>query len=97
MLDKNLHHFLEKSRCVAFLLYFRQHQGKMVRTHSRQEVDVLDVKGQPLGHLFQERVARRLPEAVVDIPEPLEIDQEQGQLVAAADRAAHVLRHSLEQ
>ena len=68
----------------------------MVRAHPRQQVGVPRVARQPLRHLPQQRVAGRPAEAVVDVLEPLQIDQEQGKLVPAAGGAAHVLRHPLE-
>ena len=88
MVHKRFHPFLEKPRHVASLLYFRQHRGKMVRTHSRQQAGVPCDALQPLGHLPQQRVATRLPEAVVDVLEALQIDQGHGKLVPAAGGAA---------
>ena len=68
----------------------------MVRTHSRQQAGVPHVTRQPLRHLLQERVAGRPTEAVVDVLEPLQIEQVQGKLVPAADSAARILRQPLE-
>src|ERR1019366_8161211 len=96
MVQKSLHPFLDKQRHVASLLYFRHHHGKMVRIQSRQQVGVPRLTRQPLRDLPQEIVSCRLPEAVVDVLEPLQIEQEYGKLVPTADSAAYVLRPPIE-
>ncbi len=97
MVQKSIHRFLEKPRHVAILPYFRQYQRQNGPHPIRaSRLASPDVARQPLRHLPQERVAGRPAEAVVDVLEPLQIDQEHGKLVPAAGGAAHVLRHPLE-
>jgi len=51
---------------------------------------------QPLANLLQERVAGRSAEAVVDVLEPVQIDEQYGDLVSAAGLAAQVLSDTFE-
>ena len=96
MVQKSRNRFLEQPGHVGFVPQFRQHYGKLVRTHSRQQVGIPHVARQPLRHLPQEFVAGRPAEAVVDFLEPLQIDQEHGKLVPATDSAALELLEPLE-
>lgn len=50
---------------------------------------------QPFRHLDEQRIARGLPQAVVDVPEALQVDQEYRQPVAGRRGALHVLRQPL--
>src|SRR4030088_1432142 len=96
MIHQIFNRCLEMPRRVAFILYFGEHDGKMIRAYSRHQVGIPYVSRQPLGHLPQQRVAGGLAEAVVDVLEPFQIDQEQCKLMTVADSAAHVLRNTLE-
>jgi hypothetical protein len=85
MLRESFHRLLKKPSHVAILFHIRQHHRKPVRTHSRQQVGIPHIARQPPCHLPQKRVAGRPAEAVIDILEPFQIDQEQDELVLAAD------------
>ncbi|MEA3221081.1 MAG: hypothetical protein OZX49_02200 [Immundisolibacter sp.] len=96
MRQKALNRMLQKPRRVALGLYLRQYHGEMVGTYPRQQVGIAGDAGHPLRHLFQKRVAGRLAEAVVDVLESLQIEQEHRQHVLSADGAANVLPQALQ-
>ena len=54
---------------------------------------------QPLGHRAQQRVADRMAEHVVDALEAVEIEEHDGELVAAAQRLLHLVleQHAVRQ
>jgi hypothetical protein len=49
-----------------------------------------------MRHLLQDRIARGSAHAVVDVPEPLQIDDDQGQAAVAVARRADAARQAIE-
>src|SRR6185295_10364807 len=76
---------------VADLLDIHQHDGKLVRTHSRHQACVARAVLKQRCDLLQKRVASRLAERIVDIFESLEIEQVDGNLTSRAGGNAHAL------
>src|SRR4030095_2550534 len=67
-------HLVQDSRQAVPILQLREHHGEMMGADARCQAGVPQVAGQPLRHLPQQLVTGRLPEAVVDVLESLEVD-----------------------
>ena len=68
----------------------------MIRAQSGDQIGVAPVLRQPLGHLFQKRVPGWTAKTVVNVLEPVQIDQHYGDLVPTVNLAAHILSDTLE-
>ncbi|OIQ63765.1 hypothetical protein GALL_546930 [mine drainage metagenome] len=97
MFQKGIHPSILQMGQITARPYNRHHQRKMVDSNAGQQVCIArHVLRQLLRDLAQQIVAGGAAQTVVDILETLQIDQKQGELMPAADRATHVLRHPLQ-
>lgn len=61
---------------------------KLVATETRQELSVLRYRLQPTGHHFETMISRGVTMHVIDVLEPVQVHQKQGEwLRAPKDRA----------
>jgi hypothetical protein len=81
MTDESLNSLFEQARDAAFLDSPGQDDSELVRADPCQEIRGAYIARQPVRHLSQEFVAGLPAEAVVDVPEPVQIDEEQRQPV----------------
>src|SRR6266700_5339233 len=73
------------------------HHREVIGTHARHAVRVLGQLQQPPGHLLEERVAYLSTERIVDGFEPLDVDDDERELLLLAARRAYVLRQPFEE
>ena len=76
---------------LAAILDLGQDDLKLVAAQPADLLLVADDRNEPLGHLLENRVARRMAERVVDLLEAVEIDQQQGARQLARIAAGHLL------
>src|SRR5918995_6687479 len=69
----------------------RQHERELVPAEPRERVVLAHRAAQPRPDLAQHLVARVMAQGVVELLEPVEVDEQQGQLVAPLDRGLQPL------
>ena len=75
----------------------RLHDGELVAAHARDGVGLADAGSQPRRHHLQQLVAGGMAQRIVDVLEEIEIEQMDGNDVAALDAGQRVLQPLVEQ
>src|SRR2546425_7732054 len=73
------------------------HHREVIGTHARHAAWILGQLQQPPGHLVEERVAYLSTKRIVDGFEPLDVDDDERELLLLAARRAYVLRQPFEE
>ena len=89
--DRRLHHLhdlLGHAQHVVVLDDVAQHDGELVARIARHRVGGADAAAQALGDGAQHLIAGGMAVGVVDGLEPVQVDEQQGEALAVADRLA---------
>src|SRR6185436_703487 len=70
---------------------YRSDDRELIAADSRQGARVVDDAGQASGHRLQQLVASAMSERIVDVLEPVEIDEEQGHDIGGAARVCELM------
>ena len=76
---------------IRLLCRGAKHQHEFVATHARHGVDLVDHAAQPRGDAIQQLVARVMAERVVDELEAIEVEHQDGELLAVVLGVHHGL------
>jgi adenine/guanine phosphoribosyltransferase-like PRPP-binding protein len=74
-----------------------QQHGEFVATQAGHGVHLAQALAQALGHFAQDAVARGVAEVVVDVPQLVHVQEEQGQRLLVAPGLGHGLGHAVHQ
>jgi len=77
----------EGARVVALAGLAGLQDGELVATETRQDVGLAQRRPQPPRGLLEQGIAFRVPERIVDVLEPVEIEHEDGESLAAPAQA----------
>ena len=80
---------------VSRRLDLGEYESEMVRIDSRQERGVPQCMRQPFGDLSQQRIATWPTEAFINVLEPLQVNNSQGELALIGGCPADMLRRAL--
>ena len=74
-----------------------QHQHKLIAPQARQDIALAHTRLQPLGHLHQQRIAHGVTQAVVDLLEVVQVQQQHGPTLSAAGGRQHGVAQLVQQ